>query len=851
MNETITIQNARLHNLKNISLTIPKNKLIVFTGLSGSGKSSLAFDTLHKEGQRQYLESMGFIDHLGQPEVDRIEGLSPSISVDQYLTNRSPRSTVGTATEVYTYLRVLFARIGRRPCPKCGALVPPTYQLNGEPASIAGSLSDEGSEGQLEQSAEEMGESFPCPICGAAIPEIGMAHFSFNKPAGACPACTGLGETHQIRPEQIIDETRSIMDGAVLGWDIHYIKHHITTLTAAAKHYGFTFDPHLPVNQYEPAVRELLYHGSGSPQFKRYYPDILTPDAAQRGNFEGVASNLLRRYAEHIHDTSYREKMAPLMITRTCPDCEGTRLRSESRQVQVNGQNIIDVARLPLEKLGEWLETLTNSATPEEMQVIEPILIELNERVRRLLDVGVGYLTLERASPSLSAGEAQRLRLAALLGSGLTGVLYVLDEPTIGLHARDNQRLMVVLRRLRDLGNTILVVEHDLEVIQAADFVVDFGPGAGRSGGRVVAACAPQELSAHPESLTGAYLSGAKHIPIPPRRTGNGKSLTIIGAGEHNLKNISVRFPLGRLIAVTGVSGSGKSSLMLDILDRAGRVRFYNATDEPGKHDAILGWEYVDKMITIDQAAIGRMPRSNAATYTDVFGAIREVFAGLPAARHQKLTPGHFSFNVPGGRCERCQGAGQLLVKMHLLPDVQVRCPACRGRRFQPRVLEVKYHEASIAQVLEMTVEEALALFAEERSVREKLVMLSDVGLGYLQLGQPATTLSGGEAQRIKLSKELARRATGRTLYLLDEPSTGLHVDDTARLLAVLQRLVEAGNTVIVIEHNLEIIKTCDWVIDLGPEGGAAGGQVMAEGTPEEVTQVEGSITGRYLKKVL
>ncbi len=843
MPDQISIRNARLHNLKNIDLDLPKKKFIVFTGLSGSGKSTLAFDTLHKEGQRQYLESLGLVtDALTRPPVDAIEGLSPSISVDQHLTNRSPRSTVGTATEVYTYLRVLFARLGRRPCPACGKEVPPSFN------SLA---MDEPPENEVDESVEDV-PRFPCPHCGAGVPELGMAHFSFNKPAGACPTCTGLGTVHLANIDRLVDFQKSILDGAVTGWDIYSIRRYVECIAGAEKHYGFRMDPAQPVGQYGPVQRDFLLYGVESPQFKRHFPGVQPPTAVSRGYFEGVVTNLLRRYMEHANDPAYRQKLDDLLISQTCPDCLGTRLRPESRQVTVNGRNIIETSQIPLSALSGWLQSLHAVLNDEERLIAEPVVTDLIERVRRLVDVGVGYLTLDRAAPSLSAGEAQRLRLAALLGSGLTGVLYVLDEPTIGLHQRDNQLLVRVLRRLRDLGNTVLVIEHDLELVAAADYVVDFGPEAGRNGGQIMAAGSPEEVAAIQGSPTGDYLAGRKKIALPRRRSpGNGNCLTICGAREHNLKNLTVEFPLGMLIAVTGVSGSGKSTLMFDILDRAARQRFYGAGDFPGEHDRIEGWEHIDKIITIDQQPIGRTARSNAATYTDAFTAIRSAFAATEAARLRGLTARHFSFNIPGGRCERCEGAGLLTVPMHFLPDVQVRCPVCRGRRFSREVLEVKYQGHDISQVLDLTIAEALPLFAEVPGAATRLSLMAEVGLGYLQLGQPANTLSGGEAQRVKLAKELSRRSTGRTLFLLDEPTTGLHVADVQHLLLLLRRLVEGGNTVIVVEHNLELIKSADWVIDLGPEGGMDGGYLIAAGTPEDIARHPQSFTGRALKPYL
>ncbi|HEY7127342.1 MAG TPA: excinuclease ABC subunit UvrA [Ktedonobacterales bacterium] len=842
----ITIRGARLHNLKNITLTIPKNQFVVLTGLSGSGKSTLGFDILHKEGIRQYMEALGLVPFgLTKPPVDTITGLSPAVSIDQHLTNHSPRSTVGTATDIYTYLRVVFARLGHRPCPACGKDVPPAFT----PSSAEWE-----SEPGADDDASAPEATVPCPHCAAPIPEISMAHFSFNKPEGACPTCTGLGSVQQANVTRLVDEHKSIPEGAVAGWNQILINYHTTTLQAAAAHYGFAFDLALPVKDYTQSQRDLLLYGVESSLFRRHFPAIQPPTTVRQGRFEGLATNLLRRYAEHLQEhtreADYRDKLEELLITQTCPDCAGTRLRPESRVVTVNGQTIIALSRLSLDDLGAWLDDLPTVFSPDKMLIAKPLLGTLHEGIARLVEVGAGYLTLERSSPTLSAGEAQRLRLASLLGSSLSGVLYVFDEPTIGLHHRDTQRLISVLRRLRDLGNTVLVIEHDLEMIAAADYVLDFGPGAGKHGGQVVAAGTPAEVAAQPGSLTGDYLAGRRSLPVPQRRrVPTDKAITIHGARHHNLQNIIVSFPLGLLVAVTGVSGSGKSSLVFGILDRALRQRLYGAGDAPGEHDALEGCDALEKIITIDQEHIGRIPRSNAATYSETFTPIREAFAATPEARQRGFSARHFSFNVPGGRCERCEGAGVLTVKMQLLPDVEVRCPACHGRRFTSETLAVRYRDHDISQVLDLTIEEALALFKDVPAACSRLQVLADVGLGYLQLGQPATTLSGGEAQRVKLAKELGRRATGRTLYLLDEPTTGLHLADTARLLGVLQRLVEAGNTVLVVEHNLEVIKAADWVIDLGPEGGAAGGRLIAQGTPEQIAQAAGSYTGQGLQE--
>jgi excinuclease ABC subunit A len=843
MNPTITIHNARLHNLKNLTLEIPKNLLVVLTGLSGSGKSTLAFDILHKESLRQFMESLGMVTWgLSKPPVDSIVGLSPSISVDQHLTNHSPRSTVGTVTEVFTYLRILYARLGHRPCPRCQKYVPPPTDE---------SSTDDWQDASDDVSDESPDGTYPCPHCGAEVAEMSMANFSFNKPAGACPTCTGLGVVRQPIVSSLIDESKSIPENAVEGWIEFHNKRNSQILQNAGKYFGFEFDPSKAIKEYTSIQRDLLLYGTESPQFRRHFPNVKPPATSAHGRFEGVITNLQRRYDEHANNAAYREKLDQLFTSQPCPDCEGTRLRPESRAVTVADQSIIKVSQLSLNDLDAWLKSLPPQFTSEEMLLARPILDDLQERVGRLLEVGVGYLTLERSSPTLSAGEAQRLRLAALLGSGLTGVLYVLDEPTIGLHSRDTHRLINVLRRLRDLGNTVLVVEHDLELIKAADYLIDIGPGGGKHGGQIVAAGTPAEVSNMKDSLTGAFITGTMTVPIPDhRREPNHKALTIHGARQFNLQNLTVRIPLGLLVAVTGVSGSGKSSLIFDTLDLAAHQRLNGATDLPGEHDSITGWEHIDKVITIDQNHIGRIPRSNAATYSDIFTPIREAFAATPEAKRKKVLARHFSFNVPGGRCERCEGAGTLTVKMHFLPEVEVRCPVCHGRRFKRETLAVKYRGYDISQVLDMTVEEALNLFSDIPAAASRLKVMSDVGLGYLQLGQPATTLSGGEAQRVKLAKELGRRAKGRTLYLLDEPTTGLHLADTARLLLVLQRLVDAGSSVIVVEHNLDLVKAADWVIDLGPEGGVAGGQLLAEGTPEDVTQVKKSYTGQCLREI-
>ncbi|WP_330290390.1 excinuclease ABC subunit UvrA [Streptomyces sp. NBC_00576] len=848
------IKGARLHNLKNVSLTIPKQKLVVVTGLSGSGKSTLALDTLHRESHRQYMESWGVATAgVSRPSVDSITGLSPSVSVDQRPAGRGPRSTVGTATEVFTYLRLLWSRIGVRPCPACGEEIPPSYAH--DPAG-----DEEDQEAETETEVAD-GEAVACPHCSAPVPQLVMGSFSFNKPAGACPSCTGLGEVIRVDVRSLVEEELSVAAGAVRGWPKQLVERNLPLLRAAAHHYGLTFDTDVPVAELPAPSRDLLLYGVESPEFRSHLPalgaiGIEPPATVSAGRFEGVVTAFMRRYADRIDDTDYRQKAERSMVKAPCGACEGTRLRAESRAVTVHGLGITDASRLPLDELADWVVELKAFSTGDEWRFAEPVVADLEERIRRLIDTGVGYLTLDQSSTSLSAGESQRLRLAALLGSGLTGMLYVLDEPTIGLHPADTARLIDVLRRLRDLGNTVLVIEHDLDVLWAADHVVDIGPGAGRDGGRVVAEGTPEEVAATEGSVTGAYLSGRLQHPVRKERPEGGAELVIRGARAHNLRDVTVRIPLGRLVTVTGPSGSGKSTLILDVLGRAAYQHLDAARAlpvAPGEYDGIDGWEHLDKVVTIDQEPISRLPRSNAATYADVFTPVRELFAAQESARSRGLTPAAFSFNVPGGRCERCEGAGVLAVHMHFLPAVDVRCPGCRGRRFRSEVLAVRYEGHDIAEVLAATVDEALTVFRGVRQIAARLQRLSDVGLGYLPLGQPATTLSGGEAQRLKLAKELGRRATGRTLYLLDEPTTGLHAADTARLLDVLQRLVDAGHSVVTIEHNLDVMRASDWLVDLGPEGGAGGGLVVAAGTPEQVAEAAadggGSRTGGFLRE--
>ena len=861
MKNEIIIKNARLHNLKNISLSIPKNQLVVLTGVSGSGKSTLAFDTLHKEGQRQYLESMGMVtDNFNKPEVDSIQGLSPSISIDQHLTNRSPRSTVGTATEVYTYLRVLFARIGQRSCSTCGGIILPTYDASEE----------------WDDEVDEAENSETCSHCKTAVIPLSMSHFSFNKPMGACPTCTRLGVTNDANLNLLLDENLSVLDGGVVRWDKHEIARYQKALQVGATHFGFAFDPAQPIKELEAVQRDLLLYGVHSPRFRRHFPEIEPPETAANGRFEGVVTNLLRRYSENAANAAYREKIEKLLITQTCPDCDGTRLRPESRAVTIASKSIVEVAEMSFIDVAAWLEALPFVVGEEGFTIVEPILIDLRERIRRLVDVGVGYLTLARSSPSLSAGEAQRLRLAALLGSGLTGVLYVLDEPSIGLHARDNAQLIASLKHLRDLENSVLVVEHDREMIEAADFVIDLGPGAGELGGQVVGAYRPSEFlnSFGPniksngkskkkkaadnsldepalQSLTTAYLNGTRSIAIPKtRREGNGTWLRLKGAIGHNLKGQDVALPIGTFICVTGVSGSGKSSLINQTLYPILAEHFHNALTVPLRFDSIEGLENIDKVIDIDQSPIGRTPRSNPATYAGLFGNIRDLFAQLPESKIRGYKPGRFSFNVKGGRCESCKGAGIVKLEMNFLPDVYVECETCSARRYNAETLEVQFKSKNIADILEMTVEEALTFFEHIPKIERKLRTLHSVGLGYIRLGQQATTISGGEAQRVKLAKELSRPGTGRTLYILDEPTTGLHFEDIRHLLAVLQALVRKGNTVLVIEHNMDVIKVADYVVDLGPDGGEAGGHILFSGTPEDLAQ-SGTSTGVYLAEEL
>lgn len=846
MGDTIHIRGARLHNLKNINVDIPHRKLVVVTGLSGSGKSSLVFDTLHAEGQRQFQEAHGTIaDAIRKPQVERIEGLSPSIAIGQHRANRNPRSTVGTATDIYSYLRVLYARIGHQPCPQCGVDIPPPYDEQ-DATEVEGEepIADEMAESDVESPTFHT-----CPSCRAKIGQLSIGHFSFNSPTGACSQCTGLGTVREPNLERLIDPKRSLLDGGVLIWRRRDAETLGGVVGIAAHKYGFPFDLRTPVGELCEEARDGLLYGTASWRFRRHFPGKQPLMTMAEGRYEGIVTGLLRRYEEHIEDPEYREQVEQLLEIHICPMCNGDRLRPESRRVTIVGRAISEVSRMPLVEVGVWLDNLFRELPEQEAQVAGSILDDLRERVRKLVEVGVGYLTLDQPSPSLSPGEAQRLRLAALLGSGLTGVLYVLDEPTVGLHPRDTQALIITLRRLRDLGNTVVVVEHDLDIVRSADYVIEIGAGAGQGGGWVIFAGSPGELAGVQESATGAWLMAPPTATrVRRRRLDSAPRLTIRGAREHNLKNITVSIPLGGLVAVTGVSGSGKSTLLLDILARVAARRFNHTGDVPGKHDAIEGWGGISKVVVLDQTPLSRSPRSNAATYTGIFKPIREAFASTEGARKRGFTPRHFSFNVSGGRCERCQGGGELQVHMYFLPDATVRCPSCHGSRFKKEILSVAYRGYSIYDAIEMTVSESYRLFVDVPLAAKMLRVMEDVGLGYLKVGQPATTLSGGEAQRVKLATELGQGRATQTLYIRDEPTTGLHAADVDRLLALLQRLVDAGNTVVVIEHNLDMIKSADWLVDLGPEGGEAGGSLVAQGTPEMVAREPTSYTGQFLK---
>ena len=939
MDKFIRIRGANEHNLKNLDIDIPRDKFVVLTGLSGSGKSSLAFDTIYAEGQRRYMESLSsyarqFLGQMEKPNVESIEGLSPAISIDQKSTNRNPRSTVGTVTEIYDYFRLLYARIGIPHCPKCGKeikkqsvdqmvdqimdmpertklqlLAPVVKGRKGEHVKVLeqakksgyvrvridGNLYELSEEIKLEKNVKHnieivvdrlvvkagierrladsietvlnlsdgllivdviggepltLSSSYACPDCGISMEEIEPRSFSFNNPFGACPECFGLGYKMEFDEDLMIpDKSLSIAEGAitVMGWQSCTDPSSFTyaLLKALAKEYEF--DLTTPYEQLSPEVRRMLIHGTDGREVKVSYK-------GQRGEgvydvaFEGLIKNVERRYRETSSDLMKQEYETFMRIT-PCKACGGQRLKKTSLAVTVGEKNIAELTAMSIVKLYEFLQEL--SLTEQQKLIGAQILKEIKARIGFLIDVGLDYLTLARATGTLSGGEAQRIRLATQIGSGLVGVAYILDEPSIGLHQRDNDKLLATLKRLRDLGNTLIVVEHDEDTMFAADYIVDIGPGAGEHGGRVVAAGTAEEIMANPDSITGAYLSGRRKIPVPESRRTPAGWLTVKGAAENNLKNIRVDFPLGVMTCVTGVSGSGKSSLVNEILYKALARKLNRARTIPGSYKEIIGMEQLDKVIAIDQSPIGRTPRSNPATYTGVFDQIRDLFASTADAKSKGYKKGRFSFNVKGGRCEACSGDGIIKIEMHFLPDVYVPCEVCQGKRYNRETLDVKYKGKSIFDVLDMTVEEALPFFENVPSIRRKIETLNDVGLSYIKLGQPSTTLSGGEAQRIKLATELSRRSTGRTIYILDEPTTGLHFADVHKLTEILKRLAEGGNTVVVIEHNLDVIKTADYLIDMGPEGGDRGGTVIAKGTPEEVAEQEISYTGRYLKKYL
>ena len=942
MANQIFVKGARENNLKNIDVTIPRDALTVVTGLSGSGKSSLAFDTIYAEGQRRYVESLSsyarmFLGQKEKPDVDYIEGLSPAISIDQKTTSQNPRSTVGTVTEIYDYLRLLWARIGTPHCPKCGReirqqsidqiiealmalgegtrvqiMAPVIRGRKGEYAKIFddarrsgyvrvrvdGSMYDLSEEITLEKNIKHnievvvdrliirsdvvhrltdscetaaalsgglvlvnvlqeereilFSQNYACEDCGISIEELSPRMFSFNNPFGACPTCTGLGSQLKVDPTLVIpNPALSLLDGAICasGWsNIRGDGISRMYFEALAKKYHFSLRD--PVETLPPAVMDIILYGTKGEKLELEYDQPRGKGVLYQA-FEGVIPNLERRYRETQSD-GVRDELESCMSECPCPDCRGKRLRRESLAVTVGGSSIADYTEKSVVAALDFMEQLEPTLTPQQKLIGERILKEIKARLGFLRSVGLEYLTLSRASASLSGGEAQRIRLATQIGSSLMGVLYILDEPSIGLHQRDNDKLLATLRHLRDLGNTLIVVEHDEDTMRAADYIVDIGPGAGVHGGSVVAAGTPEEIMACEDSLTGQYLSGKKKIAVPKtRRTGSGKLLTVRGAAENNLKNIDVSIPLGTFTCVTGVSGSGKSSLVNEIIFKKLGADLNRMKAHAGRHRAIEGMEHLDKVICIDQTPIGRTPRSNPATYTNLFNDIRDLFASTPDARARGYSSGRFSFNVRGGRCEACSGDGQLKIEMHFLPDIFVPCEVCKGKRYNRETLEVHYKGRSIADVLEMTVDEALEFFRDLPKLADRLQTLQDVGLGYIRLGQASTTLSGGEAQRVKLATELSKRATGRTIYILDEPTTGLHTDDVKKLLEVLQRLVDTGNTVLVIEHNLDVIKSADYLIDLGPEGGNGGGTVVAAGTPEEVAQVAESYTGQYLKKVL
>jgi len=936
-NTEIVVQGARAHNLKNINVTIPRDQLVVLTGLSGSGKSSLAFDTIYAEGQRRYVESLSayarqFLGQMDKPDVDAIEGLSPAISIDQKTTSRNPRSTVGTVTEIYDYLRLLYARIGKPICPNHGIeitsqtieqmvdrllsypertkmqlLAPMVSGRKGTHVKlledlkkqgfvrvrIDGELRDlddaidldknkkhsievvvdrvvmkEGIASRLSDSLETalrladgrvlvdvmeyeellFSEHHACPICGFSIGELEPRMFSFNSPFGACTSCDGLGSTQEVDLDLVVpDWDRSLLEHAIAPWEPTSSQYYPQLLKAVCDHYDIPMD--VPVKDLPKEKMDKVLYGSGKDKIHFHYENEFGNVRDQMIEFEGVVRNVERRFKETTSDY-VREQMEKYMAQQPCPSCKGYRLKPETLAVKVADKHIGEVTQYSIQEADTFFKEL--DLTEKDMQIARLVLREIEERLGFLVNVGLDYLTLSRAAGTLSGGEAQRIRLATQIGSRLTGVLYILDEPSIGLHQRDNDRLINTLQNMRDIGNTLIVVEHDEDTMLAADYLIDVGPGAGVHGGQIVAAGTPQEVMKNENSLTGQYLSGKKFIPLPvERRQPNGRKLSIKGAKENNLRNVKVDVPLGLFVAVTGVSGSGKSTLINEILYKSLAQKLNRSKVKPGEHKEVTGLEELEKVIDIDQSPIGRTPRSNPATYTGVFDDIRDVFAATNEAKVRGYKKGRFSFNVKGGRCEACRGDGIIKIEMHFLPDVYVPCEVCHGKRYNRETLEVKYKDKSIADILDMTIENAVVFFENIPKIQRKLQTIVDVGLGYMKLGQPATTLSGGEAQRVKLASELHRRSTGKSFYILDEPTTGLHADDIARLLVVLQRLVENGDSVLVIEHNLDVIKTADYIIDLGPEGGDKGGTIVATGTPEEVVKVAGSYTGKYLKPIL
>lgn len=936
VSKNIVIKGAREHNLKNLDIEIPRDKLVIITGLSGSGKSSLAFDTIYAEGQRRYVESLSayarqFLEQMEKPDVESIEGLSPAISIEQKTTSKNPRSTVGTITEIYDYLRLLFARVGHPHCYKCGekivsqtvsqmvdrvmmlpaktkimVMAPIIRGRKGEyrkeldafrkdgfvRVKIDGELRDlsedisldkkkkhtievvvdrliikEDIETRLADSLETalklagglatveelegeshiFSEKFSCIDCGISYPEISPRMFSFNNPHGACSDCDGLGTKMLFDTALIIpDDKLSIKEGAIAPWERKSSLYYHQMLEALAKHFEFDIDT--PFRKLPKKTIDILLNGSGKEEINFFYEKNDRRHFYTRP-FEGIIANLSRRYLETESDSA-REDIEKFMNSQPCHSCSGARLKKESLSITVDKVSINKITALSIKEARLFFEELRLS--DKEQEIARRILKEINDRLEFLVNVGLDYLTLDRSSATLSGGEGQRIRLATQIGSSLVGVLYILDEPSIGLHQRDNSRLITTLKRLRDMGNTVLVVEHDEETIKEADHVIDMGPGAGLHGGEVVSEGTPAEIMESETSLTGKYLSGKIVIPLPEsRRKGTGKSITIKGASGHNLKGITVSFPMGKISCVTGVSGSGKSTLVIDTLYKALARKLYRSKEIPEPSTSITGLKYIDKVIDIDQSPIGRTPRSNPATYTGLFTPLRELFAQLPEAKARGYKPGRFSFNVKGGRCEACSGDGIIKIEMHFLPDIYVQCEVCKGHRYNRETLEIKYKGKNISDLLEMTVEEALEFFRNIPSILSKLQTMNDVGLAYIKLGQAATTLSGGEAQRIKLSKELSKRNTGKTIYILDEPTTGLHFDDIRKLLEVLNRLADKGNTIIIIEHNLDVIKTADYIIDIGPEGGDGGGEIIAKGTPEEIIKCSKSFTGKYLEKVL